>query len=235
MDILIVLPAVVLAIVLLIMVANYSGENFMQAFYELQKKAGNGTITAVEFARDVIEDDFDSEVELMRTERMLGDAYNPKKYAIILSNETINNTSSVALAIAAHELGHAQQHRDIPKKFYRFLRAKTFSAQLSSLIVPLIVLGVILMATLPNIWIGAGTAIAGGAIFLLCLFVRLATIPIEKDASKRGIKLMEKYTDFNAKELRLAKKLLRLALLTYIGDILRVMLMWTGLVKKTRL
>lgn len=235
MEILITLGVIVLFVVILLAVANYGGENFVHSFFALQQKAEIGYMTALEFAQCVITKEFDGGIAITTTPRLLGDAYNPSRHIIILSSNIMNNATSVALAIAAHELGHAQQQRDIPKRFYRFLRMRWFSAQFSALIMPLIVIGVIMMFALPNIWIGIGIALGGLFIFLLCIFVRLFTIPIEKDASKRGIELMKQYSEFDTKELRLAKKVLRLALLTYIGDFLRVMLMWTGLVKKTRL
>ena len=73
----------------------------------------------------------------------------------------------------------------------------------------------------------------GGFIFLLALFIKLRTISIEKDASKKAIILLQDY--LNEKELKESKKFLNDAKLTYWADFLRIFLWWSGMSRKTKL
>jgi Zn-dependent membrane protease YugP len=61
------------------------------------------------------------------------------------------------------------------------------------------------------------------------------TIPVERDASKRGIDILKKMEVLDDDEMLMAKDLLKTALLTYIGDFLRAILWWTFLTRKTKL
>jgi len=236
MDIFIILAIVVLVLLVIVSLASYGGDKFFNAFFDYQEQSSVGFITATEFTQMVVKNELNREVKIVQNAGILNDAYNPAQKIIMLSSTTAFNASSVALGVAAHELGHALQQKEAPKTFENFIRMRAFSVLFSPFILPLIIIGIIYMLTIDStIWIGAGISMSGLAIFLICLFVRLATIPIEKDASKRAIALMKKYTDFDSDELKLVKKLLNLALLTYIGDFFRACFMWTGLVRKTKL
>ena len=73
------------------------------------------------------------------------------------------------------------------------------------------------------------------AIFLFALIVKLSLIPLEKDASKRGLDLLKRTETFDDEEMAMAKDLLKAALLTYVGDFLRSILWWTFLTRKSKL
>src|ERR1700739_1331019 len=52
------------------------------------------------------------DVEIVEQEQALGDHYDPAHKRLVLSPEIYNGTSATALGIAAHERGHAIQHKD---------------------------------------------------------------------------------------------------------------------------
>ena len=70
-------------------------------------------------------------------------------------------------------------------------------------------------------------------IFLLALILKLVTISIEKDASKKGIVFLEEILD--DLEMKRAKRFLKDARNTYWADFLKIVLFWTALSKKTQL
>ena len=74
--------------------------------------------------------------------------------------------------------------------------------------------------------------VAGG-IFILALVIKLMTIAIEKDASKKALGFLEMI--LGDEELRTAKSFLKDAGLTYWADFLRIILGWTGISKKSKL
>jgi Zn-dependent membrane protease YugP len=51
-------------------------------------------------------------VEIMAHDQMLGDHYDPIHKRVVLSRENFHGTSVAALGIAAHECGHAIQHKE---------------------------------------------------------------------------------------------------------------------------
>ena len=72
-------------------------------------------------------------------------------------------------------------------------------------------------------------------IFLTALAFKISVIKIEKEASAYALELLSQTKILNENELKVAKKLLKLALQTYIGDFFRAMLFWTMLVPKTKI
>ncbi len=112
----------------------------------------------------------------------LTDNYDPRQKVLHLSEGVYNSPSVAALAIAAHELGHAMQDQD-----------GYFPLRLRAAMVPavnigsylgwiLIFLGLIIRQT--NIaWLGV-LVFSGGAVFAL------ATLPVELNASARAKQLL---------------------------------------------
>ena len=140
------------------------------------------------------------------------DNYDPRQKVLHLSEGVYNSPSVAALAIAAHELGHAMQDRD-----------GYFPLRLRAAIVPavnigsylgwiLIIIGLVLRLT--NLaWLGV-LVFSGGAIFAL------ATLPVEINASARAKALL---TDtgmiINDDERRGVSKVLNAAALTYVAGL----------------
>ncbi len=142
----------------------------------------------------------------------LTDHYDPRQKTLYLSEGVYNSPSVAALAIAAHELGHAMQDRD-----------EYFPLRLRAAIVPavnigsylgwiLIFIGLILRQT--NLaWLGV-LVFSGGAIFAL------ATLPVELNASRRAKQLL---TDtgmiVGEDERQGVNRVLNAAALTYVAGL----------------
>ena len=52
------------------------------------------------------------DLQFALTDVKLGDAYSPKYNTLILSEDVANTASLSSLAIVAHEIGHAVQHKN---------------------------------------------------------------------------------------------------------------------------
>lgn len=140
------------------------------------------------------------------------DHYDPQRNILRLSDGTGNGSSVAALAIAAHEIGHAVQDRDgyMPLKLRSaIVPAVNIGSNLGWL---MIFAGMFLQ--IPEVaWIGV-IAIAGGAVFAFI------TLPVEFDASSRAMRLLSEsglLTDQD--ELRGAKSVLDAAALTYVAGL----------------
>lgn len=147
----------------------------------------------------------------------LSDHYDPRTKVLRLSQGVYSGTSVAALAIAAHELGHAMQD----KEGYGPLR-------LRSLLVPAVNIGsylgwiFIILGLAINVtglsWLGV-IIFSGGAVFAL------ATLPVEFDASRRAKRLLREagiiQTD---QEQRGVSAVLNAAALTYIAALVTAVL-----------
>jgi hypothetical protein len=142
----------------------------------------------------------------------LTDHYDPRQKVLHLSEGVYNSSSVAALAIAAHELGHAMQDRD-----------GYFPLRLRAALVPavnigsylgwiLIFIGLILRLT-DLAWLGV-LVFSGGAIFAL------ATLPVELNASARAKQLLTNTgMIIGEDERRGVNHVLNAAALTYVAGL----------------
>ncbi len=145
------------------------------------------------------------------------DHYDPRNKTLFLSNGVANSTSVAALAIAAHELGHAMQDSEeyLPLKFRSALVPVVNIG--SNLGWVLIMIGLLLRFT-ELAWLGV-LIFAGGALFAL------ATLPVEFNASSRAKQLLAQtgiiQTD---EEMRGVNNVLNAAALTYVAGLVTAIL-----------
>jgi len=161
----------------------------------------------------------DVEIEKLPEHKVWADHYDPKHKKIRLSAHVHDSTSVSALAVAAHEVGHAIQHSEsygplaVRSGFFPIARFG------SGLAIPLVMVGLILgmlefigpnVATLLiNIGIIAFTAVVA---------FQLVTLPVEFNASTRAMALLESGRFLNSEaEVRGAKKVLNAAAMTYVA------------------
>jgi Zn-dependent membrane protease YugP len=146
-----------------------------------QVRARSG-LTGADAARRLITSAGLYNVQLQQIAGKMTDHYDPRDKVLRLSTEVANRPSVAALAIAAHELGHAMQ--DAEDYFPLRLRAALVPAVNigSNLGWFLIMIGLFLNFT-QLAWLGV-IFFAGGALFAL------ATLPVEFDASARAKRLL---------------------------------------------
>lgn len=154
-------------------------------------------------------------VKLIEYSNFLDNSYNIKQKLILLSKDIINNKSVPALAISMHELGHALQHKNKNKlfnlnHFFMFLNKVT-----SFLLLPLI-LFLIVSLFLSSLYLNLALILVL-CFYLINLIIRIIIIPLEKNASKIALNLLSEYKIFDEDEMKISKRLLNLALLTYVG------------------
>jgi Zn-dependent membrane protease YugP len=121
-------------------------------------------------------------VGLEGTPGPMGDHYDPSSHIVRLSQEVAAKPSVAAMAVVAHELGHAQQHQ-----------ANSVLIQMRNFLVPAMTIspniayGLILAGLLLNV---AGLIWLGVLFFGIVVMFMLLTLPVEIDASMRGLRLL---------------------------------------------
>ncbi len=141
---------------------------------------------------------------------MLSDHFDPSENVVRMSADVAGRPSVAAMAIAAHELGHAQQYAE--RSPLIVMRSFLVPAvQLS----PTIAYGLIFAGLVFNLlelaWLGI-------LFFGLVVIFMILTLPIEIDASMRGLRLLEQTgLMISAEDRTGARQVLTAAALTYIA------------------
>lgn len=184
--------------------------------------------TGAEFARHVLDRMQLNDVKVEVTEQ--GDHYDPEARAVRLQPRFYSGRSVAAVAIAAHEVGHAMQHAIGLPMFERRLSLAR-QAQALSLIAQaflwsapiLMILNKSAIALVLNILGFAGVALTSFAL-------QVTTLPVEFDASfNRALPLLERGEFLKPADLTAARQLLRAAAYTYVAALLRSVLTLPGL------
>jgi len=154
-----------------------------------------------------------------------GDHYDPVTKTVRLTPEKLEGKSLTAITVAAHEVGHAIQHKMGYKPFIARQKAVTvaIAAQklgaLSMLAIPLLTI-ISRSPRLGMLFFGFGIAS-----MLLSTLVHLITLPVEWDASfKRALPVLQAGEYLSPDEMVHAKKILTAAALTYVSGSLASLL-----------
>lgn len=123
-----------------------------------------------------------SSISMARVGGQLTDHYDPRTHTVRMSDSTANQPSVVAMAVVAHELGHAQQHEQGSLMIQ--LRNVLIPAMRIS---PMISYGLIMVGLLLNI---LGLFWLGILFFAVTVLFAILTLPVEFDASRRGLALL---------------------------------------------
>ncbi len=150
-----------------------------------------------------------SGISLERTAGAFTDHYDPRTHTVRMSEEVANKPSVAAMAVVAHELGHAQQHEENSV----LIQMRNFLLPAVA-VSPQIAFGLIFAGLIFRfeglLWLGI-------IFFGLTVLFAVLTLPVEFDASRRGLILLEQAGLMNTAEDRGARQVLTAAGLTYVA------------------
>lgn len=174
--------------------------------------------TAYEVARNLLNRHGCDNVEIRDIGGELTDNYNPKNKTLNLSASVSDFNSVAAVAVAAHECGHAvQDKRHSPMFVLRGILVPITNIG-SYLALPLVIIGLILEYTLSNNAImGEYIVLAGIACYSLSLVFCLVTLPVEIGASMKAKKMLLSTGEIDKSEAAGVKQVLTSAALTYVA------------------
>ena len=210
---LIIIPGIILSVW-----AQYKIRRTYDAYSKIPAQS---QVTASEFIAVMLRQNGITDVAIRPTRGNLTDHYDPRNKTISLSEGVHSSSSVAAIAIAAHEAGHALQYN----KKYAPLRVRGAMAPvlnvISSLAFPLLFIGLMMRFT-PLI------TYAAWAFFALLIF-QLVTLPVEVNASRRALFNIEASHVLADGEIQGAKKVLTAAALTYLAALLVTFLQFLSL------
>ncbi|QRN86238.1 zinc metallopeptidase [Clostridia bacterium] len=192
--------------------AGYAQRKISRTYKQYSQVPARRGISGEMVARNLLTDNGITDVSIERTKGNLTDHYDPRNKVLRLSTGVAQGQSIAAIGVAAHEIGHAVQHNQ--RNFLLAFRNRFAPiAQIgSSMAIPLVLAGY---------FIGfIGLAKFGVILFGLVVFFQLITVPVEKDASRRALLMLQNGGYLDETELVGAKRVLDAAALTYIASLL---------------
>lgn len=220
-------PTYMLVIIglLLTLVASGLVKSTFNKYSRVQSLSG---MTGAQAAQRILNSAGIYDVSIEHINGNLTDHYDPRSKVLRLSDTVYGSTSVAAIGVAAHECGHAIQHQNsyVPLK----LRSAIFPVASfgSKLAWPLIILGVFLSMSQTLIY-------AGIFLFFFAVLFQIVTLPVEFNASRRAVKILDESGILYEEEVGMTKKVLGAAALTYVAgaaaailQLLRLLILFGG-------
>ncbi len=165
--------------------------------------------TAAEAARKILDDNGLYDVAIVKIAGNLTDNFNPKTKTVSLSETVYNSQSVAAIGVAAHECGHAVQHAEgyTPIKIRSALVPVTNFGS---------TFGFIILA-IGLLFGNYSIAMIGVLLYSLMAVFQAVTLPVEFNASNRALKTLASHYILEDDELKMSKKVLSAAAMTYVA------------------
>ena len=201
------LGLLITAIAQIIVTSNYNK-------YRIEHTRKN--ITGASVDRQILDKNGLKEVKIEKISGNLTDHYNPKNKTVSLSEDIYDGTSIASISVAAHECGHAIQH----KEGYIFLKIRSFLVPFTNFSTKIgyfvVVIGLIFNLL--------GVAKFGIYLLLVILLFQLVTLPVEFNASSRAKKQLNKLNIVTEDEDSGVKSMLLAAAFTYVASLVSTLL-----------
>lgn len=197
----------IIAGVVLSMIASAMVHRSFAKYSQIRSASG---LTGAEVARRILSYAGITDVSVSHISGHLTDHYNPKTKDVGLSDSVYGSNSVAAIAVAAHECGHVIQH------------ANSYAPlSIRSALVPVanfgsgaswfVILAGILFSMPPLITLGI-------VLFSAAVLFQIVTLPVELNASRRALGILQDTGILGTGEGQGAKRVLRAAALTYVAS-----------------
>lgn len=199
-----------LLIIIPVVVGMWAQMKVKSAYGKYIQVPSRGRITGREAAQAVMQSAGIDDVEIVQCRGTLTDHYDPVHKRLALSEANYRGSSLAALGVAAHEAGHAIQH----KQAYAPLNLRMSLVPITNVasqLLPIIMFGGFFLFRNPmliNLGIG---------VYLVLTVFQLVTLPVEFDASKRAKAQLVKLGIVGSDELVGVNKTLDAAAYTYVA------------------
>ena len=199
-----VVPAIILSLIAQV--------NIKKTYAQMAKISNSRHISGAEAANRVLKYYGIDNVRIERTQGKLSDHYDPRSNVIRLSPEVFSGNSIASVGIACHEAGHAAQHAQ------NYAPIKVRNA-----VLPVANIGSSMGFTIAILGYFMGFELlinVGIILFAAVVIFQLVTLPIEFNASRRAVRVIDETNMLDDGELPKARKVLRAAAMTYVASLL---------------
>jgi uncharacterized protein len=153
------------------------------AYAKYSEIPASSGLTGAEVAARIMAASGIYDVEIVESNELLGDHYDPMHKRLVLSSGNFRGASTAAVGVAAHETGHAIQHKMAYAPLNMRMAAAGLAGYANMAVAFLPVVGFMTGLFRPMLLI---MCIAWGVIMLF----NLITLPVEFDASNRAKRVL---------------------------------------------
>ena len=216
----------IILVVPMILLSLICQANVSSTFNKYSKVSNARGLTGAEAARNLLKRSGILDVKIELVKGRLTDHYDPRTKVLRLSDNVYTGSSVAALGVAAHETGHAIQH------------AESYGPiALRGALVPVANIGSMAgpYVALVGFFFNFGILITVGILlFSVAVVFYLVTLPVEFNASKRALEMLERDNILSDREIVGSKKVLKAAALTYVASALVAVMSLVRLVLLSR-
>lgn len=198
-----------LLIIIPIIVGIWAQSRVAGTYRKWSTVSSRGRIRGAEAASAIMRKAGIDDVDIVAVPGRLSDHYDPIRKRLALSEENFHGFSLAALGVAAHEAGHAIQHK-VGYKALNFRMALIPITNLASKMLPFVIIGGFLFQV-------AGLIQLGVLVYLVLTVFQLVTLPVEFDASRRARQELLSLGILQSDEAVGVVKTLNAAGLTYVA------------------
>jgi Zn-dependent membrane protease YugP len=209
----------------------YAQTKIRSAYAKNVQIPSRGRITGREAAEAVMTSAGITNVEIVEVPGELTDHYDPIHRRLALSQHNYRGTSLAALGVAAHEAGHAIQHK-VGYSMMTIRQTMAPATQIAASVANFVLIaGIFLISSA----IGGKLLLFGAiALGIICVF-QFVTLPVEFDASRRAKAQLVNLGIVDRDEMPGVHETLDAAALTYVaafvaslGSLLHILMMLSG-------
>lgn len=195
-----------------ILIAMYAQIKVKTTFNRYSKVRSSRGVTGAQAANELLSRNGLSGIRVEPIKGSLSDHYDPTSGVVRLSETVYGSTSIAALGVAAHEVGHAVQHKEKygPLELRHTIVPVTNFASSASYFI--IIIGMIMQS--------ANFLLAGIILFSAVVLFHLVTLPVELNASRRAVAQLSNAGLIASDEAPMVKKVLGAAAMTYLAAVL---------------
>ena len=214
-----------IAILVLPLYAQMKVKSTYKKFAQVGSQKG---MTGAQVARMILDQHGLYDVRVVPTQGVLSDHYNPATKTVALSESNYYESSIAGIAVAAHEVGHAIQHKEAYSWLtlrHKLVPVANISSNMSWIFV---IIGIFAQST--------GFLLLGIVLLAAGVLFQIVTLPVEFDASKRAMNEVVALGIIGNNEERGARKVLNAAAMTYVAaaavavlELVRLVLIYTGM------
>ncbi len=212
----------------------YAQMRIRSAYAKNVQIQSRGRISGMEAAQAVMQSAGITDVEIVEVPGELTDHYDPTKKRLALSEHNYRGTSLAALGVAAHEAGHAIQHK-VGYSMMTVRQTLVPATQIASNVSQYVILAGILMVSYAGMAMGYNFLILGAVALGVIVLFQLVTLPVEFDASRRAKAQLVNLGIVDSDEMNGVNETLDAAALTYVaafvaalGSLLHILMIISG-------
>lgn len=221
-------PTIILVLIGVVL-SLWAQSRVTSTFNKYSKVRSRTGMTGAEAAKRLLHSQGIYDVTVRQVSGNLTDHFDPRTKTVNLSQSVYNAASVAAIGVAAHECGHAMQHDEgyAPLRFRSALvPVANFGSKISW---PLILIGVMFGG------LGSPLVQIGILMFTMAVLFQLVTLPVEFNASRRAVKLLDSQGILVGEEVDGTRSVLSAAALTYVAaaassmlQLLRLIILYGG-------